>query len=187
MYCVTFFLFVFLWNSVLQWTHLVIIVAFLAFTYLSRSLQNSLSFPKVLSSPSTSYGSSRGHYVVSVQCRTGAYTDCFSNWSIWFSACAKLQILTGARLRAAPWVCTSQNFLLGQVEIRHFDDTRHERRVNYKSSFRVYHNMWGIWKGFKTILMYRGRKNTSATGDPALVNDLNSIHTHCMVSNLSQW
>ena len=42
-----------LWNSVLQWTHLGIIVAFQTVTYLSRSffhapLQNSLSFPKVL-------------------------------------------------------------------------------------------------------------------------------------------
>ena len=62
-----------LWNSVLQWTHLGITVAFQAFTYLSHSffqalLQNSLPLsPKFYQSPTTSYESWRGPYAVSVQ------------------------------------------------------------------------------------------------------------------------
>jgi len=55
----------------------------------------------------------------------------FSNWS--FSARAKLQILTGAQLRAAPPFHGAN-----QAEIPHFDITHRaclEQRVNYKTSF----------------------------------------------------
>jgi len=125
---------------------------FFAFTYMSRSvfhtlLQNSPSFPKVLQSLSMSSGSWRGPYVVSVQCSTGACTDALprlvwiwiglSCWS--FSTHPKLQILTGARLCAAPPFHGAR-----QVEIHHFDVTRRERCNAQKTSFTVLEECIGL-------------------------------------------
>ena len=93
--------------------------------------------PKFCQSPSTSYGGWRGHYVVSLQCRTGDCTDALPRWACFqigpsglsFFVRAKLQILIGARLRAAlPFRGAHQ------AKIRHFDVTRRERRSNHKTS-----------------------------------------------------
>jgi len=78
-----------------------------------------------------------------MQCHTGAYTDalprgaCFQIGpsGLLFSACAKLQISTGARLHTE-----SPFHGARQAEICNFDmrRPRRERRSNHKTSFRPF-------------------------------------------------